>query len=350
MNKLVVLFFLNIAVVNLAAADAVYSDSVRLEYKNGQAFIIHEVEDGETLYAISRRYGSSMNSIAQATPEVKTGLHNGMMLRIPYNPNTKPIVTAQTEHVVAQGETLYSISQIYKISVIEIMEWNDLLSSTLSVGQVLLIKGNAAKPPPDYVLDGMRIHVVQAGEGLYAVARIYEVSVDDLVEWNDLESNSLNLGQELVVGKESTEEAPATTQVVTKPTEVQDDKSVPQEVEVVAVATAPMVAVVEDAGNTKELPDRKPLLRRSENGLAAGIDGEGDKKSFLALHRSIPVGSLVAVRNEMNNQVVFVRIVGKLPDTGINDKVIIRLSSAAVEQLKALDPKFRVELTYLVDE
>ncbi len=344
MNKLVVLFLVYILSVNLAAADMVYSDSVRLEYKNGQAFIIHEVEEGETLYAISKRYGSSMNSIAQATPEVKTGLHNGMMLRIPYNPNSKPIVTAQTEHVVAQGETLYSISQIYKISVIEIMEWNDLLSSTLAVGQVLVIKGNAAKPPPDYVLDGMRIHVVQAGEGLYAVARIYEVSVDELVEWNDLESTSLAVGQELVVGMEGKKAVPATAEVVDTPTEEEDDKPEP------VVAVVAPVAVVAETRSTEDLPDRKPLLRRSENGLAAGIDGEGDQKSFLALHRSIPSGSLVAVRNEMNNQVVFVRIVGKLPETGLNDKVIIRLSSAAVEQLKALDPKFRVELTYLVDE
>ena len=307
MNKLVVLFLVYILSVNLAAADMVYSDSVRLEYKNGQAFIIHEVEEGETLYAISKRYGSSMNSIAQATPEVKTGLHNGMMLRIPYNPNSKPIVTAQTEHVVAQGETLYSISQIYKISVIEIMEWNDLLSSTLAVGQVLVIKGNAAKPPPDYVLDGMRIHVVQAGEGLYAVARIYEVSVDELVEWNDLESTSLAVGQELVVGMEGKKAVPATAEVVDTPTEEEDDKPEP------IVAVVAPVAVVAETRSTEDLPDRKPLLRRSENGLAAGIDGEGDQKSFLALHRSIPSGSLVAVRNEMNNQVVFVRIVGKLP-------------------------------------
>jgi len=58
----------------------------------------------------------------------------------------------------------------------------------------------------------------------------------------------------------------------------------------------------------------------------------------------------VVVRNEMNNQVVFVRIVGKLPDTGINEKVIIRMSSAAIKQLRAIDPKFRVEISYLVIE
>lgn len=348
MNKFVVFFIIGFLSTNLAVATAASDDSVRLEYKNGQAFVIHEVEDGETLYAISKRYGSSMNSIAQATPEVKKGLHNGMMLRIPYNPNTKPVVTAETNHTVEKGETLYSISQIYKISVIEIMEWNDLLSSTLDVGQVLVIKGNAAKPPPDYILDGMRIHVVQAGEGLYAVARTYEVSVDDLVSWNDLSSTALNLGQELIVGKVEKEVAAPVATDIEEPEIVEvPSENVAEEAVVTTTATA---VVIDNVTDSDELPIRKPQLRLSENGLAAGIDGESDQKSYLALHRSIPVGSLVAVRNEMNNQVVFVRIVGKLPDTGINEKVIIRLSSAAVEHLRALDPKFRVELNYLVDE
>jgi rare lipoprotein A (peptidoglycan hydrolase) len=84
--------------------------------------------------------------------------------------------------------------------------------------------------------------------------------------------------------------------------------------------------------------------------MAATIEGGVDDKTYFGMHRTIPVGSLVAVRNEMNDQMVLVRIVGKLPDTGINDKVIIRLSESAVKQLRAIDPKFRVEITYLRPE
>jgi rare lipoprotein A (peptidoglycan hydrolase) len=88
------------------------------------------------------------------------------------------------------------------------------------------------------------------------------------------------------------------------------------------------------------------MIEVQENGMAASIEGEEDQ-TYLGMHRDIPIGTLVAVRNEMNDQVVFVRIVGKLPDTGINEKVIIRLSQGAVQQLLTIDPKFRVEISYL---
>ena len=312
-------------------------DSLRTEYRDGKAFIVHMVDGGETLYAISKRYNCSMNSIAQATPEVKRGLHDGMLLYIPYEPNKKPQIAGQTLHMVAKGETLYSISRIYNISVIEIMEWNDLLSSDLEVGQELKIKGEAANQPVNYELDGMKIHVVQPGEGLYAIARNYNISVDQLVEWNELSASSLNLGQELIVGMIGQEVVPEDEPT----TETQNND------EVVVAAEV----VVEEIVETKaEYGPPMPMAKVKEDGLASAIEGGTDDNTYLAMHRTIPIGSLVSVRNEMNNQVVFARVVGKLPDTGVNNKIIIRLSKAAVEQLKAIDPKFRVEVTYLVPE
>jgi hypothetical protein len=53
------------------------------------------------------------------------------------------------------------------------------------------------------------------------------------------------------------------------------------------------------------------------------------------------------VRNEMTNLSVFVRVVGKLPATGANNNVLIRLSTAAQAALGALDEKVRVEVSYV---
>ena len=49
----------------------------------------------------------------------------------------------------------------------------------------------------------------------------------------------------------------------------------------------------------------------------------------------------------MNGNVVIVRVVGKLPNTGINEKISIRLSSIAFEKLDAKDSTIPVELTYV---
>lgn len=343
MNKfsLVLVLISILSVQQAVQADSL--DSLRLETIDGQAYIIHQVDPGETLYSISKRYNCSMNAIAQASPEVKRGLTDGMIIRVPYDPNNKPKPANQSVHVVKQGETLYSISRIYNVSVIDIMEWNDLLSADLEIDQRLTIKGQAAKAPVDYVLDGMRIHVVQAGEGLYAIGRLYNVSVDDLVEWNDLTSSALNLGQEIIVGKvgEKTTPVVVAAPVVTETIEEAEDSA-----EVVNTVEEPVEEVVVAA--TAAPPVK--MMQKSEAGMAAAIEGGGNGSTYLAMHRTIPVGSLVAVRNEMNHQVVFVRIIGVLPDTGVNNKIIIRLSSGAVEQLNAIDPKFRVEITWLVPE
>lgn len=53
------------------------------------------------------------------------------------------------------------------------------------------------------------------------------------------------------------------------------------------------------------------------------------------------------VRNEMNNLSVFVKVVGKLPDTGANDKLVVKITQKAYERLAAVDKRFRVEVTYL---
>ena len=331
----IILILLSIGHGGVLAAEF---DSLRLETIDGQPFIIHEIDEGETLYSISKRYHCSMNAIAQATPAVRRGLETGMIIKVPYDPDNKPKPAGQKVHIVKQGETLYSISRIYEVSVIDIMEWNDLMSADLEIDQKLTIKGEAAQGPVEYVLDGMRIHVVQPSEGLYAIARQYDVTVDQLVEWNELTSSALNLGQEIIVGRVGEESVANVDATETQPAESND--STTENIEEAGVTS---VVISADSGPVK-------MIQRSENGLAAAIEGGSDDNTFLAMHRTIPVGSLVAVRNEMNQQVVFVRIIGALPDTGINNKIIIRLSGAAVAQLSAIDPKFRVEITYLVPE
>ena len=84
-----------------------------------------------------------------------------------------------------------------------------------------------------------------------------------------------------------------------------------------------------------------------ESGMAEMIDPKADTNKYLALHRSAPVGTIMQVKNTMNNQVVYVRVIGKLPETGANDKVIVRLSKKAYQKLGAVDQKFRVELSYM---
>jgi len=65
------------------------------------------------------------------------------------------------------------------------------------------------------------------------------------------------------------------------------------------------------------------------------------------MHRTAPIGTIMQVKNEMNNLTVFVRVIGKLPDTGENTNVTIRISKTAYDRLGAIDKRFPVEISYI---
>ena len=66
-------------------------DSLRMESINGKMFIIHQVGERETLYAISRRYGTPILSILEFNSTAGSGLEVGQILKIPYTPRSKTL-------------------------------------------------------------------------------------------------------------------------------------------------------------------------------------------------------------------------------------------------------------------
>ena len=81
--------------------------------------------------------------------------------------------------------------------------------------------------------------------------------------------------------------------------------------------------------------------------MAELIEGSTESSKYLALHRNAPKGTILMVMNELNNQVVFVRVIGPLPDTGLNNKVVVKISKAAWQKLGAVNKRFRVKVSYV---
>lgn len=120
-------------------------------------------------------------------------------------------------HVVQQGETLFSISRIYDVSVGDLRRWNRLDSDNLSEGQEILVG-----PPQN---EDAVIHTVEAGETLFAVSRQYGVTIAELQAWNNLEGTQLSPGQELTIFSETNNNNEQTEKL---PEEVETD-SLPRE-------------------------------------------------------------------------------------------------------------------------
>ena len=322
---------------------------------------MHSVGEKETLYGISRRYGASIESILQYNPTADAGLEIGQILKVPYTAKKVSRPGDGSMHTVAAKETMYSISKQYGVSIDEITEWNNLTDNTLSIGQQLIIKKGAASSParpstPEVSSSKKGIHTVAAKETMFSISRQYGISVQQLKDWNKLEGTELNIGQELVVVSTQGDPAKEVAKVTQTSPPVQ---SVP--VQNTPTQSTPSPSAEARKESTQNGTAAKPVVNEQtirvtesvkssdevlQNGLAELIEGTSGNRKYLALHRSAPVGTIMKVRNEMNNREVFVRVMGKLPDTAVNDKLVIKISKSAYDRLGAIDPRFRVEVTY----
>lgn len=366
----------------------VATDSIGIEKIDGKSFIIHLVEEKETIFAISRRYKTPVNEIIQNNEELKNGLKIGQRVKVPFI-ETSEIPSGAKLHHVSAGETLFSIAKSYEVSVKDLMAWNDLKGTDLSSGQALVIEGvgepekakadSVMAEPADSVMTepadsslteqvnkglkeapekraeadtagekpeettpteqnttgftsgGWITHHVEQGQTLFSIAQKYDAKVEDLISWNGLSSNNLSVGQSLKVGKDQNNIVP-TVSSPPRPQPLEEIKPVPED-------SSSSHSVNTSSSNTA-YKDIK------EAGQAEVIEGTGNHKKYLVLHRSAPVGTIMRIRNEENDRTVFARVVGVLPDTGDNDKLIIKVSKAAFDQLRAVNSRFPVEVSY----
>jgi membrane-bound lytic murein transglycosylase D len=100
-------------------------------------------------------------------------------------------------HTIAAGETLWSISQLYEVEMEDLLRWNHLPDpNSISIGQNIQVKA-----PIEEASAGKKIisHTVAPGETVYAISRKYGMTVDEVVDLNNLNGFALDVGQELKV-------------------------------------------------------------------------------------------------------------------------------------------------------
>ncbi len=346
-------------------------DSIRSEQRPEGLFVIHEVEEAETVYSIAGRYKSSVQSIVEfnkilndrieigqvLSVLVKRGKEKGTQVTVSENRNT---------HIVSAGETLYSISKKYDIRLRELRELNGLESSSISLGQVLRLNRRALiieDESPEVTIDsnalevtenhgfsiaGFESYLVQAGETLISIAKKVGVRVEEIKERNNLSSNYLKVGQELLLRRVNLEDESMNDTV--KSNTKMDADGLERVYEEGTASVIADISVARDENMTDTVKSNTKMNedgfeRVYEEGIASVIEDISTAR-YLALHRFLPIGTELAVRNLINNLVVHVKVVGRLPDTGINKDVLLRLSGPAYDQLRILDAKSRVEVSH----
>ena len=157
------------------------------------------VEKGDTLYGIANKFGTTVDIIKRLNNLTVNTLLPGQQILVPATdqtpveeePTIPPIEQPYIIYTVQKGDSLWKISQRYKVPVNDITAFNNLSNINLKIGDELRI--------PITNMEAEVTYTVKRGDTLWSIAKDYEVSVDDIKNVNNLTTNLLTVGQNLII-------------------------------------------------------------------------------------------------------------------------------------------------------
>ena len=157
----------------------------------GTNYETYIVKTGDNLSSIASKYGTSVSELRSINNLNGDTLFVGQQLLVPIGSEIiDSSITNYVDYRVVSGDTLYSISNRYGVSVDELKSINNLPNNNLSIGQVIKVP----------VLD-TTVYTVKRGDTLYSISREYNVTPNDIMSYNNLTSNLLSIGQVLNIPK-----------------------------------------------------------------------------------------------------------------------------------------------------
>ncbi len=197
-----------IFLLNPAAVNDINENQILLVPNLNYLGLQHEVQPKETVYGISKKYNVAIDQLYLYNPELKeNGLKIGQRINIS-KPKEKATIIEQPykEIVVNEKETIYSLAVQNNTSVSAIYEMNPGLEANgLKKDQTIKI------PIRETIIESrnenfststeVRFIIVEPKQTLFSISKKYNVSQNDLLEWNTELQNGLKEGMKLYVQK-----------------------------------------------------------------------------------------------------------------------------------------------------
>ncbi|MBP1675621.1 MAG: hypothetical protein H6Q20_180 [Bacteroidetes bacterium] len=188
----------------------------------------HSISSGETLASISAKYGMTIEEL-QALNEMKgKTIYSGQTLKVKKLPKAlaatenrfyehKPTSSIKKTHYKVQpGESLFIISQRYNISIPELKMLNNMESDNIQAGQTIYVPDRDiavvethvretpenSRPAATTINDdpaSLKYHKVGNGETLTSIAVKYGCTIKQIKNWNNIQSDRLNVGETLKI-------------------------------------------------------------------------------------------------------------------------------------------------------
>ena len=298
-------------------------------------------------------------------------------------------------HVVKFGETLTKISKMYGVTITDILNTNpSLTESSLMPEQIIRIsnKGNkkfisntqsvsnTVKPKAitknELTPKNEKYHTVVAGQTMYSISKMYNITVEDLQKWNNFKDFNLKLGSQVIVSNPN--HHTNLNQLIEKKQVVKEDilqntteKTKTTETKKVEISKTETIKLNEDNPENTEMETQKPDIQASDNATqkdlakifkekAASLSVQTAKGTgapmtttlgamesvYFAMHKWLPIGTIIKIKNLVNSKVVYAKVIGKLPDIDENKHVIVRYSLGIKKDLQLQNGKCYVQIEY----
>jgi len=173
-------------------------------------FYNHTVIEGNSLFDLQKMYACPAEDILNANEGIERGLDVGEVVFIPVYKKT-------ITHIVISNESIYSLSRFFSVPIDSIVKHNLISGNELKIGQRLSIKdaiipilkevstnseGNLKNIPSNDLTSSLNsnlmnddlfvLHTVQSQESLYTISKRYMVSINDLIELNNLKTSKIS--------------------------------------------------------------------------------------------------------------------------------------------------------------
>lgn len=165
-----------------------------------QTNVTYKVQKGDSLFSIANAYNTTVDELANLNDLGTKAIYEGQILLIPNTGGNSTVPsTDNIRYIVQKGDTLYSVALKYNTTPSALINKNNLTSDRLIVGQTLLIPSDVESTGNSDIISDSNTYVVQKGDTLYSIANKNNVSVNDLMLNNNLNSSILSVGQVLTI-------------------------------------------------------------------------------------------------------------------------------------------------------
>lgn len=158
----------------------------------------YTVKTGDSVWKIATSHGISMDDLVKWNNISNFTIYPGQQLTV-QKPTTTSTITADKSYTVKAGDSVWKIANDHGVSMDDLVKWNNISNFTIHPGEVLILK-----QPTEVPYFGLTTHTVQAGESVWLIAQKYDITMDELVEWNNISNFAIHPGQRVITGRKPT--------------------------------------------------------------------------------------------------------------------------------------------------